>query len=285
MHPRDSGHLLRRRLSVQCHSEQMPFKPLALARTHEVHLHVLFVDGNHFLDLPVAGRQWLQPDPRVVHAEVPVARALVRPQEAAGLPDGLEHVVDIDPHVRFLHEERAGPTCLGVQLEHRQLRLLAVQHLHCERPVGQPVHAGQVEVLAKRPRQVEGNGRGHAGGLVGAAGSRHHEEADLGVRPPREGVPVILLGPLSDGLRARVHDAELGDVLLVHLFEGHLTAIRRDPETLVTVKLLLRQEVGEPVGHAGAASTGCEGAGRRRPICRDAVELLPPDEAHQRAVL
>mmetsp|Transcript_56208 Transcript_56208/g.182415 ORF Transcript_56208/g.182415 Transcript_56208/m.182415 type:complete len:421 (+) Transcript_56208:323-1585(+) len=142
--------------SCEGHAVEVATHPALLACAREVHQAAILVDGLHALhDKGAAGEGPQVAGLRLVDVQLPEPCALARPKQLAGLANGLQHVVDVDPDVRLLCPQHLRTSSCRVQPEHCQLGLLPVHHLHGQGAIWQPLHACQVEVPAERPGQVE----------------------------------------------------------------------------------------------------------------------------------
>mmetsp|Transcript_135973 Transcript_135973/g.339131 ORF Transcript_135973/g.339131 Transcript_135973/m.339131 type:complete len:273 (-) Transcript_135973:63-881(-) len=145
-----------RRSSAEAHPEKVPLQPRALIGADEVDQAALLIDCSHFLHLPRPAGERLQAGLRVVDVQVPESTSLTGPKELSRVPQGLEHVVDVDPDVCLLPDHNLRAARGRVAPQDCQLGLLTVYHLHGEAAVWEPLHAGEVEILAEGPRQIEG---------------------------------------------------------------------------------------------------------------------------------
>mmetsp|Transcript_132123 Transcript_132123/g.313182 ORF Transcript_132123/g.313182 Transcript_132123/m.313182 type:complete len:201 (+) Transcript_132123:987-1589(+) len=185
----------------QAGTEQLPAQPVVLRGAHKIHLALGFIHCHHLLNFPVAAGHWRQRAILgLVDVEVPEAAALAGPEEAA-LVQRLQHVVHIHPHLGLLREQGLHRALLWVQLQHRQLRLLSVQHLRNDGAIRHPLHPCQVQVLSEGLGQVKaGHRRRRARGRVRVTFRRHHAQLHHRVLLTREGIPVVLLGAVAHGV-------------------------------------------------------------------------------------
>eukprot|EP00964_Phaeocystis_antarctica_P044746 scaffold25725_cov44-Phaeocystis_antarctica.AAC.2 len=118
-----------------------------------------------------------------MHPQVAPSVLLARPQEATAL-ERAQHVVQVDPGLVTLGVQRSGAAGSRVKTQNSEVTLVAALHLCEQRAVVRPVHAGEVEVVAVRSRQIEPCRAALA--LTGR--SACPAEADLGVGGACEGV-------------------------------------------------------------------------------------------------
>ena len=168
--------------------------------------------------------------------------------------------MEVDPDVGGLLEEEGRGAGAGVDAQELEVLERAVLGLDEEGAVGGPADAGEVLEGAEL-------GPDDAAALAG-----DDAEADAGVGGAGEGVAMVLLGAVADGVLALVDDPVDGDVGLVDLGEGEVRAVHGPPEAVVAVHLLLGDVLGEAGGLAGAAGAAGHLA-RGAAGDRDDVEL------------
>ena len=140
------------------------------------------------------GQRPLEGAVRGAHLEVAEARALRGPDEAA-IGQRPEAVVDVDPHVALLDEERRGRAGRRVDPEQLQPGLRPVEDLHREHAVIEPVDPGEVAVGEARQVGPHRLGRPLALGWDG-----RDRQPDRCVGGAGEGVAVVLLRPGAHGV-------------------------------------------------------------------------------------
>ncbi len=159
------------------------------------------------------------------------AAALGGPHEAAVRQHHQRLLGDVDPGRRLFAQHQGARARRGIEADEVERRLRTVEQRGAEAAVAPPEDAGQVALLAGVEVHPDRRAR------VGGAG---------------EGIAVVLIGARGRVV-AQVRNAIDGDVRLIHLGEGDLPAVRRPPEALAPVQLLLRDVLGQAVRRAGAA--------------------------------
>mmetsp|Transcript_89762 Transcript_89762/g.187540 ORF Transcript_89762/g.187540 Transcript_89762/m.187540 type:complete len:244 (+) Transcript_89762:1088-1819(+) len=238
--------------SCQAHSVQLSPQNICLTGARKVHHAILLIDRFNGLDDEGTLRQGLQSSARFIDVELPESSALICPQELASLADGFQHVVHVNPQISLLYEQHLGGSVFWVQTNDSQLGLLSVQHLADRSAIWHPLQPGKVKVLTKGACEVDLLW----GRWLRALCRWRHEEPHLGVLCTSEGVVVILLGTVSNRLRAAVHDSELVDVGFIDLLIDYLLPVGREPVAFISIQLLLRQEVGQAVRLSSVSSAG-----------------------------
>mmetsp|Transcript_12475 Transcript_12475/g.38457 ORF Transcript_12475/g.38457 Transcript_12475/m.38457 type:complete len:427 (+) Transcript_12475:1001-2281(+) len=213
---------------------------------------------------------------RVVHVEPPEPVFFRRVQNLVFFDTPAQRVVQVQPRVfsRILERDAPGARRDVVRDDAQRPLVARLDRREDGGRVG-PVDAREVDVLAQARRaQVEPRRR--------AARRRDRPEAHLGVRRARERVAVRLLG--ARGV-AGPRDVDLEHARLVHGLVRHRLAAGRQPEAVVAVHLLRRDQVRRAVGDAGDAARAVREPPRRAAARVDGADLVVPDERDRRAVV
>ena len=172
-------------------------------------------------------------------SEVAVAGPLRAPQPLAGL-EAVVALVQVEVRLARLGVKRLPFACRDVEGDDIEAALVARLDLGYERAL-RPVHTCQIAVVIAgvHPRRR-------------AAGCGDDPESDGRIRAARERITVRFL--LEWRVAPLVDNAVTGDRSLVDLGVGERCRVRRPPEALQPVHLLLCDELGESVRDAVAGT-------------------------------
>lgn len=151
--------------------------------------------------------------------------------------------MQVNPNSGSFAEQGGADAGSGVELEQIEAGLAAVEALGGETAVGQPMDAGQIEVILVA--QI------HPDWRTAIAGDDAEAHAGIGLTGER--VAVVFLRLFANGIFALVHNAVDGDMGFIYLGKGQRLTIGRPPKAFAAAQLFLGDVFGEAVGFAATA--------------------------------